>query len=327
MARATRHPGLHDAQGRELPGRIVEVGGCETYVVDSGSGPAVVLLHGWGDTADCWRRVIPQLLREHRVVALDIPPLGRSGAPLLTEGRDLIDFYGEFFPELFKRFELSRATVIGHSFGGTIALYMALEEPDAVERLVLVAPAGLGEGVPWSWHLIAGTHLRWTELLRLPNPLSRTAVRIGVRSFLKRRLFYDPRRLEEAVEHLVDLHGGRKELWRLLTTGRALMPGYTGTLLRRVARELECPVMMVSGANDGLIPVEHANAFATAVPRARVHVLDRCGHYPQVELGSRFNALVAEFLADGAVGVEERAVSRPRSTLARGRRSAAHPPP
>jgi pimeloyl-ACP methyl ester carboxylesterase len=175
-----------------------------------------------------------------------------------------------------------------------------------VERLVLVAPAGLGERMPWSWHLIAGTHIRWTELLRVPHPLSRAAVRIGIRSFLKRRLFYDPRRLQDAVEHLVDMHGGRKELWKLLAAGRALTHGYTGTLLRRVDRELQCPVMMITGANDGLIPAEHANAFGRAVPHARVHVLDRCGHYPQVELSTRFNALVAEFLAGEAIDAGER---------------------
>jgi pimeloyl-ACP methyl ester carboxylesterase len=291
----------------------MEVCGCETYVVDSGSGPPVLLLHGWGDTADCWRRIVPQLLREHRVVAIDIPPLGRSGSPPLSDARDLIDFYEEFFPELVGRLDLSRASVIGHSFGGTIALYMALEEPDAVERLVLVAPAGLGEKMPWSWNLIAGTHIRWTELLRLPHPLSRAAVRIGIRSFLERRLFYDPRRLQDAVEHLVDMHGGRKELWKLLTTGRALTSGYTGTLLPRVGRELQCPVTMITGANDGLIPAQHANAFRRAVPHARVHVLDRCGHYPQVELSSRFNALVSEFLADEAVDAGERIAAREAS--------------
>jgi pimeloyl-ACP methyl ester carboxylesterase len=290
----------------------MEVCGCETYVVDSGSGPPVLLLHGWGDTADCWRRIVPQLLRDHRVVAIDIPPLGRSGSPLLSDGRDLIDFYGEFFPELLERLDLTRTKVIGHSFGGTIALYMALEEPEAVERLVLVAPAGLGEKMPWAWHLIAGTHIRWTEVLRLPHPLSRAAVRIGVRSFLKRRLFYDPRRLQDAVEHLVDMHGGRKELWKLLATGRALIPGYTGTLLRRAGRELQCPVMMITGANDGLIPAQHANAFGRAVPHARVHVLDRCGHYPQVELSSRFNALVSEFLAERVVDASERVAARER---------------
>jgi pimeloyl-ACP methyl ester carboxylesterase len=326
MARATRHPGLHDARGRELPSRLVEVCGCETYVVDSGSGPPVVLLHGWGDTADCWRRVVPLLLREHRVVAIDIPPLGRSAAPALGDGKDLVDFYMDFFPELFTRLDLERASLVGHSFGGSIALYMALEAPDSVERLVLVAPAGLGDGVPWSWHLIAGTYLRWTDVLRVPSPLSRSAVRIGVRSFLKRRLFYDPRRLQDAVEHLVELHGGRKELWKLLATGRALTRGYTGTLLRRAQLELTCPVTLITGANDGLIPVAHAHAFAKAVPHATVHVLDQCGHYPQVELSSRFNALLGEFLANGSLDAADVSSRRTSGNTARTASERTQPP-
>jgi pimeloyl-ACP methyl ester carboxylesterase len=277
---------------------MIDVRGCETYVVDSGSGPAVVLLHGWGDTSDCWRKLVPSLLFQHRVVAVDIPPLGRSSKPPLGDGLDLVGFYGDFFPELFARLELSRASFVGHSLGGAIALHMALEGSPDVERLVVVAPAGLGAAPPWWWHVIGGTQLRWTALLSVPHPLSRILVRAGVRSFLERRLFHDPRRLQEAVGHLVDLHGGRRELAALLATGRALMSGYTGTLLERARLELECPVMMVWGDRDGLVPVAHAHAFARAVPHARVHVLDNCGHYPQIELSSQFNRLVIDFLSE-----------------------------
>jgi pimeloyl-ACP methyl ester carboxylesterase len=305
---------------------MIEVAGCETYVVDSGSGPPVVLLHGWGDTADCWRRVVPQLLPDHRVVAVDIPPLGRSRTPLLRDGNDLIDFYDEFFPELFRRLDLRRAIVIGHSLGGAIALHLALEDSDAVERILLVAPAGLGDTAPWWWHVIGGTYLRWTALLRVPSPASRPLVRAGVRAFLRRRLFHDPRRLQDEVEHLVDLHGGRRELSALLAAGRALMRGYTGTLLERAKRELDCPVTMVWGSSDGLVTPEHAYGFARAVPHARVHVLEHCGHYPQIELSSRFNALVSEFLSDPDAHRKRPALRKQRAEAARLTDSRSSPP-
>src|SRR5690349_7920815 len=78
MRERARHPGLHDASGNELPHRLMEIQGVSTYVVDAGEGPTVVLIHGYGDTADGWRRIVPNLLRDHRVVALDVPPFGRS---------------------------------------------------------------------------------------------------------------------------------------------------------------------------------------------------------------------------------------------------------
>src|SRR5205085_5867785 len=112
MGRRIRHPGLHDAKGNELAHRLVDVAGIPTYVVDAGDGPPVLLIHGYGDTADGWRRVVPGLLRDHRVVALDMPPFGRS--PMSDRGK-LIDFYSDFFPVFLDRMELDDATVIGHS--------------------------------------------------------------------------------------------------------------------------------------------------------------------------------------------------------------------
>src|ERR671929_1061218 len=118
VSRRPRHPGLHDAQGRELAHRLVDVGGVSTFVVDAGEGPPVLLIHGYGDTADGWRRVIPGLLEGHRVVAVDVPPFGRSGDPGVAR---LLDFYKPFFPELLERLDVRCATVIGHSLGGAIS--------------------------------------------------------------------------------------------------------------------------------------------------------------------------------------------------------------
>src|SRR5437763_15327557 len=142
MSRRPRHPGLHDAGGREIPHRLVEVRGVPTFLYDAGEGPPVVLIHGYGDTADGWRRVVPGLVDSHRVIALDVPPFGRSGLPA---ERRLLDFYKPFFPELLDMLEVDSATLIGHSLGGAIALHVALEHPRLVDRLGLVAPAGLGQ--------------------------------------------------------------------------------------------------------------------------------------------------------------------------------------
>src|SRR3954462_13598438 len=135
MRERAHHPGLHDASGNALPHRLIDVDGVSTYVVDAGEGPPILLLHGYGDTADGWRRVVPGLLRDHRVVALDIPPFGRSDDP--GNGK-LLDFYSEFFPTFLDAVEPDRATVIGHSLGGAVSMRVAVENPDRVDRLGLV---------------------------------------------------------------------------------------------------------------------------------------------------------------------------------------------
>src|ERR1700742_5064918 len=109
MRERARHPGLHDAAGNELPHRLVEVEGLSTYVVDAGAGPPIVLIHGYGAPADGGRRVVPGLMRDHRVIALDLPPFGRSDE---IRSKRLIDFYKRFFPAFMERMGLERATIV-----------------------------------------------------------------------------------------------------------------------------------------------------------------------------------------------------------------------
>jgi pimeloyl-ACP methyl ester carboxylesterase len=295
--RAPRHPGLHDSRGRELPHRLLQVGGIDTYAVDHGDGPPVMLIHGYGDTADGWRRVVPGLLDAgHRVIAIDVPPFGRSGDPRAPM---LIDFYKEFFPQLFEQLGLERATVVGHSLGGAIALHLTLQEPQLVERLGLVAPAGLGKGPPWWWYAITGYEYAWKTALSVPTPFTPLLIRQGMTRFLDWRLFHDPRQMRETIDHLVSLHGSRKSLDRLLAAGRCCIESYTGTLLEDSAA-IEVPLFMVWGEHDGLVPSKHAAEFARVHPTAHVHVFGDCGHYPHIELPSRFNRLMHEWLGSRA---------------------------
>ena len=217
MSGRARHPGLHDPKGRELPHSLVEVSGVPTYVVDAGDGPPVLLVHGYGDTADGWRRVVPGLLPGHRVVALDVPPFGRSGDP---RANPLIDFFDEFFPALFEELELGPATVLGHSLGGAIALRLAIARPDLVERLGLVAPAGLAKRPPWWWYTLTGHGLLWHTALSVPSPLTPLLIREGLKRFLDARLFHDQRRLENDVRHLVSMHSSPRDFDALLAAGR-----------------------------------------------------------------------------------------------------------
>jgi pimeloyl-ACP methyl ester carboxylesterase len=311
LTRAVRHPGLYDASGACLPGRLLDIAGCEAYVVDAPAGspgllPPVVLLHGYGDTADCWRRVVPALQRNRRVIAVDIPPFGRSGLPPAF-GEDPIGSYEEFFPTLFDELGVESAAIVGHSMGGAMGLTFALEAPARVERLVLIAPAGLGDNAPWWWHAISGRWINWPALLRLPNPVAKPAVKAALRGFLEDRLVHDARAMGDVIDHFVHLHGGPRELRHLIDTGRALMEGYTGTLLARSA-ELRMPVLMLWGREDRLAPAGHAHDFGRVVSHARVEVLESCGHYPQLELPARVTNLIRDFLG------EKRATARRRMT-------------
>jgi pimeloyl-ACP methyl ester carboxylesterase len=272
----------------------VDVHGVPTYVVDAGEGPAILLIHGYGDTADGWRRVVPGLLPHHRVVAVDVPPFGRSSNP---RAKPLIEFFDEFFPVLFDELALEPATVVGHSLGGAIALRVAIRRPDLVARLGLVAPAGLGRRPPWWWYALTGHGPLWHAALSVPSPITPLLIRQGMKRFLDARLFHDPRRLQEEISHLVSMHASPHDFDALLEAGRCCIDSYTGTLLEE-STAIACPIWMVWGRNDGFVPSQHAHDFARSHPAAEVHVLEACGHYPHIELPARFNRLLERWIAD-----------------------------
>jgi pimeloyl-ACP methyl ester carboxylesterase len=277
----------------------MRVAGVETYVVDAGEGPPVLLIHGYGDTADGWRRVVPGLVERHRLIVPDVPPFGRSET--VSSKTDLMAFYDRFFPALLRRLEVEQATVIGHSLGGAIALRLAIAQPDQVSRLGLVAPAGLGKAPPWWWHALVGNGVLWKGALSIPGPVTPLVARQCLRRFLDWRLFHDGRELAADIEHLVEMHHRPRDLGALLAAGRACIGSYTGRLLEE-SKALGCPLWMVWGEHDGLVPVCDARAFADEHPAAAVHVLDRCGHYPQIELPRRFNRLLEDWIRATADG-------------------------
>ncbi|MFL5825535.1 MAG: alpha/beta fold hydrolase [Thermoleophilaceae bacterium] len=301
MSRVPRHPGLHDAKGRQLEHKLLDVGGVRTYTVDAGEGAPILFIHGYGDTADGWRRVVPGLLDTNRVIAIDVPPFGRSER---ISDRELFDFYTDYFPALLDALEIESATVVGHSLGGAIALRFALANPERVARLGLIAPAGLGPKPPWWWRPIAGNGLAWRTALAIPSPLTPVLIREGISRFLDLRLFHDSRAVRQDIRHLVELHSTKTDFGALLEAGRACIASYTGTLLEE-STAIACPRLLIWGRHDGLVPVEEGLAFQQSHPDATVHILERCGHYPQIEMPARFNRLLRAWVAATAAAGDE----------------------
>lgn len=297
MAVAVDHPGLTDHTGARLVGDLIEVAGVDTYAYDHGKGEPLLFLHGYGDTADGWRRVIPKIANGYRVIAIDLPPFGRSDDPERLESpKDLADFYREYFPELFDRLGLKSVTVIGHSMGGAMALEMALEQPKLVDRLVVVSPAGLGSNVPLWWQLIALSSRPWNALPVSPVDFAPALVKRSLRHFVKRFVIYNGNVSKKEIDHLLEMYGSRKKLGKLISTGSALIGSYTGTLRERCT-ELRMPTMAIWGKKDVLVPIAHAHLFSEVVPDVHTKIIENCGHYPQIESPIALNRALKRFLS------------------------------
>lgn len=259
------------------------------------TGPPVLLLSGAGlDNAMLsWKHLIPDLARDHRVIAPDWPKQGRSRpwngrathAVLLRTVTDVLDDLG-----------VGRAAVVGLSQGGALALASAIEHPDRVERLVALAPAGTLEFPPGVHQLLWLTARVPLLSQTLPNLAFRS--RAAVAAFTRRALFGSADRvadLDEIVDRILDEaragNAGSSD-WQNDSIGFRRMR----LDLRPRLPEIRCPALFVQGDRDAGVPLARTRAAADAVPGARLEVLPGRGHWSNRESPDEVNALVRAFL-------------------------------
>lgn len=273
--------------------RWVEVAGRPVNVVDVGSGPPVVLIHGHSGAWQNWLEQIPVFARRHRVIAMDLPGFGASPMP-----RDPITIsgYGRIVAELLDRLEVSAAGVVGNSMGGFVGLEMAISAPERVERLVLVSAAGVAEryiGVPlgvmdrWSERVL-GRAGRWTT--PAPSRAERMARRRRLRRLGFTLLSPHPERIDPRLFYENILASGPKPA----------APRAAAEIARYDVRdrlgEIACPTLVIWGDRDRIVPPSSADEFVRLIPNARKVVFEDCGHVPMLEQPERFNRLVEDFL-------------------------------
>jgi pimeloyl-ACP methyl ester carboxylesterase len=260
---------------------------------EAGEGPVLLLIHGMGGTLENWREAIEPLARNHLVIAPDLPGHGASGpgggdyslGGLAAGLRDLLLALGH-----------ERATLVGHSLGGGIAMQFAYQFPEMVERLVLVSSGGLGPEVspvlraaalPGADRFIAAT----AGLGRRIGPMiGRGLAAVGLRP-------------SADVSEVLRGYGSLSDPTRRVAfvgTVRAVLD--TGG--QRIAAEDRLylaeamPVLIVWGERDPIIPVRHGKEAHERIPGSRLETFEGVGHLPQVEAPQRFVIALEKFIAE-----------------------------
>ena len=252
-----------------------------------GEGPPVILLHGLGEAAVVWYSNMEPLSDGHSVYALDLPGHGASDKPNWSYSLEQsVDFLGAFMDAL----GLERASLVGNSMGGLLALALALERPQRVDRLVLEDSAGLGREVAW--------FLRLMSVPGLGELMSRQR-REGVKWVL-RKIFYNR---SFATERLVDLlhreqsrPGNKAAMLRILRRGISIAGMKRPMILTGRLHQLEAPTLVVWGRQDIIFPATHGERAAELLPNGRLEVFDHCGHWPHIEVNQAYNKLLLDFL-------------------------------
>jgi len=266
-----------------------DIGGTMTRFLRGGRGKPVLLLHGVGMTADSWCRTIGPLSRDFDVVAPDLLDNGFTGTGAYSGGPPH-DAILDHLEALVDRLALGPFTVIGSSFGATLAVLLHLRRPAQVTRLIITSSGSVFKKAEALAKMYEQSYANGSAALREPT-LEVCRRRLG-------NIFHDPSKIPEelllqltpyALPHALASYERRL---RGMMDVEAMRRYEVGCRLG----EVKVPMLAVWGKQDPR--GEHAQAVEVfgAIPNARLVSFDGCGHLPHLECSERFNPLVRDFL-------------------------------
>lgn len=266
-------------------GHFTDAGGVRIHHGDAGSGEPVLMLHGTGPGSNAWnnfRLNVDALAARFRVLPVDLPRFGRSAKVALPGPR--LDVLSGVVRDLLDALELDWAHIVGNSMGAQVALKLAIDSPDRLGRLVLVAPAALSRSavVPMP-----------TEVVRMiAGYYADEGPSVEKMRQLMRALVYDPASVtDEAVAERYE------ESVRPDVIAVNQGPHWAHQSLEADLGRVAAPTLLIWGQDDRASPIDHALILLRALPDARLHVIARCGHSAQVERADEFNELALGFLS------------------------------
>ena len=267
--------------------RVVDVGdGLQLHVERAGSGPPLVLLHGFTGAATTWAPLLPHFAAEHETLAIDLPGHGRSSAPA-HPGRYALARFADDLLRVLDAFAIDRVALLGYSMGGRAALRAALRAPDRVAALVLESTSpGIADPA------------RRAERRDADRALADEIEREGVPAFVTRwealPLWASQHALPDSARARLRAQRETNDATGLANSLRGAGAGEDEPVLARLA-EIDAPVLLVAGALDATY-VAAATEMARVFPDARLAVVPNAGHAVHLERPDELTDAVLEFL-------------------------------
>jgi pimeloyl-ACP methyl ester carboxylesterase len=261
-----------------------------------GRGPVLLLLHGITNSSETWEHVAGRLAERFTVIAPDLLGHGQSAAP---RGDYSLGAHASGVRDLLTALGTERATVVGHSLGGGIAMQFAYQFPERCERLVLVASGGLGREV----HLLLRAAALPGADYVLPALTSAGLLGVGrgLGGLLRLAGMAPGEDLEVLARGFASLDNAGSRQAFLHTVRAVIEPGGQRVSAQdRLALAARLPTLIVWGARDSIIPVGHGAAAHAAMPGSRFEVFPEAGHMPHDADPERFAALLSEFCDETA---------------------------
>ena len=271
-----------------------------------GSGPALLLLHGIAGSSRTWRDVIPLLVDRFTVITPDFMGHGLSEKPV---GDYSLGAFASGIRDLLEVLDIDRATVVGQSFGGGVAMQLAYQHPELCERLVLVDSGGLGREVNWILRFMTLPGSEYVMPLIFPKFVRNWGDSL-FRSINDRGIHLG--RITEMWSAYASLAEADNRQAFARTIRSVIEPGgQTVSAMDRLYLASSMPTLIIWGDRDDIIPVSHARTAHDAIPGSRLAIIEGVGHFPQIEAPDQFVAALVDFV-DSTTPVRLNAEDRQR---------------
>lgn len=266
-------------------GKYVEIkGGLRVHYHEEGEGPAIVFVHGSGPGATGWSNFkgnYPTIAREgYRCLVPDLIGFGFSTTEdgVAYSWEMLVQAIGDFCDAL----GLKDVTLVGNSMGGAICIQVALDRPELIKQMILMAPGGIEEREVYTEMKGIKTMLRILY--------KQGVTRDSMRDIFKLQLFDETLITEAILDERFQVYP--RQAKNIL--GQVHVPNLSGRL-----QELRCPVFGLWGENDNFTPVSGARKLMENIDNVRVLTINKCGHWVMVEHAELFNRMCIDFLKRG----------------------------
>ncbi|MBI5188515.1 MAG: alpha/beta hydrolase [Nitrospirae bacterium] len=252
---------------------VIELEGLRVFYDFAGEGDTVILMHGWGGEVASFKPVFDYLSKSYKVYAFDFPGFGKSELPIEPWGTEN---YGKFVTKFFNAMGIKKANIIAHSFGGRVAIWLAANFPETVNKLVLVDSAGIKPKRTLKYHI-------------------KVTVAKASKRILSHSIFGKyGERLLNGLYRLI----GSKDYQQQIGIMRATLVKIVNEDLRWLLSKIMAPTLLIWGEDDKDVPLSYAKIMEKEIKDAGLVVLEGAGHFSYLDRFSDFCLIVSKFFGD-----------------------------
>jgi pimeloyl-ACP methyl ester carboxylesterase len=262
--------------------KFVTVNGRTIHYLQQGSGKPLILVHGFAGSTYTWRKLMPLLADRYTVYALDLLGFGLSDKP--ADGNYNLDSQGKLVIGFMDALHIPHATLGGHSMGGVVVGYAALEAPSKVDALILVSPGFYGKGAP--------SFLRYL-FFPLDRVMARQFYKKSVRAASLERSFYNKTLI---TDELIDAYMLPTKTPHAADALARMMGSVSTRTYEGLAEKISTPSLLVWGDHDTNNLPQDGERLKKEIKQSRLVNIKECGHYVQEEKPEELARAIKDFL-------------------------------